>query len=286
MPLVVDRPIAVFSKGKPEMTYTAEWFKTSGVCTRFITYVVSDDDDVDQYRHTTGCDVVVAEGSRNLASKRQWAVENLTSALRPWLIFFEDNIQYVTGVKSSHYSLEEIKPTTRAIYHDTRYTTQMVLQCMEQDIRRADRAGANYGGYSCNDNHFFRKRKYRDVAFVWTKMGYVCRYAPEWPAYLNEMDDYGMTAECLLKDGKVLVNNYLYPWPKKYEGRGGSRTLEERAADKRAAVHGMMSRFPGLFRIKDRPGREHGTEIQLRFCKTSQVQQWRTHMQSATRASS
>jgi hypothetical protein len=86
-------------------------------------------------------------------------------------------------------------------------------------------------------------------------MGYMKRGGPKWPLYLDEKDDYGMTAECLKHSGRVLVNNYLYPWSRRFEGRGGSPTLEERTPGKQKCVKILMDRFPVLFRIKDRKGR-------------------------------
>ena len=276
MPRVGMRPVVVFSKGKPDMTYTAEWFKRHAFDSSRVCYVVSEGDDVAGYQRSTGCRVIVAKGSRNLASKRQWALDYFTTPSEPWLLFFEDNIMRVTGVLPSHYGMEEIDPTTRHIYHSLEYSPQDVLRCMMADIHRmAEPLGAFYGGYACNDNHFYRSRKYRTIAFVWTKMGYVRRGGPCWPEYLNEMDDYGMTAECLLHSGRTVVNNYLYPWAKRYEGRGGSRTIGERADDKRAAVAEMMRRFPDLFRIRDKKGCPTGTEIQLRFNSDKQVTEWR-----------
>jgi hypothetical protein len=264
--------VVVFSKGKPEMTYTAKWFKKHEFAEA--TYVVSPGDDVDLYRRTTGCDVIVSD-SHNLPSKRQWVLDNFTSDKCPWVLFFEDNIKRVTRVAKPYYDLEEIKSTTREMYHSLEIGPQEVICNMLEDIVRAEGIGTYLGGYSSNDNHFFRKKKYRTVAFVWTKMGYMRRGGPEWPVYLDEKDDYGMTAECLKFCGRVLVNNYLYPWSKRFEGRGGSPTLEQRAPGKKKCVKILLERFPGLFREKNRSGYPEGTEIQLRFHSEKQVDLWR-----------
>lgn len=272
MPILKPK-VAVFSKGKPDMTYTGEWFKANSY--NDAVYVVSEGDDVAQYRSSTGCEVVVATGAHNLPTKRQWAVDHLTSTSRPWLLFFEDNIYRVTGVSLDKYHLDEVWPTARCYYHDRHLTPQEVIQEMLVDIKLATQVGAVFGGYACNDNHFFRSRKYRTVAFVWTKMAYVSRYGPRWPAYANEKDDYAYTAECLKSHGRVLVNNYLYPWAHRYEGRGGSRTIEERAGQRRECVAQLHDRFSGLFRDKHKSGSPPGTEVQLRFHSERQVDLWR-----------
>jgi hypothetical protein len=272
MPKLNQPNVVVFSKGKPDMTYTGEWFKQHGYSDAV--YVLSPGDDEKEYRKSTGCRTVISD-SFNLASKRQWATQTLTTERNPWLLFFEDNIRCVTRVSQTHYGKERIFPTKREWYHTDHISPQEVIRNMLEDIKLAEEVGAFYGGFACNDNHFFRKIKYRTVAFVWTKMAYVSRRGPCWPSKLNEMDDFGMTARCLAQSGRTLVNNFLYPWSKRYEGRGGSRTLEERAADKRRAVEIITSGFPDMFRVRDKVNCPTGTEIQLRFCSEKQIDKWR-----------
>ncbi len=267
--------VVVLSMGKPDWTYTARWFHEHGF--RGATYVVSPGDDIKAYKDHTGCRVVVSD-SFNLPSKRQWVVDEFTTERNPWVFFFEDNIMRVTRVSQSHYHHNLIDPTSRELYHTDEIGPQEVIESMMEDVEVAESVGAYFGGFASNDNHYFRKRKYRTVAFVWTKMSYIRRGCPDFPVYLDEKDDYGMTAECLKHSGRVLVNNFLYPWCKRFEGRGGSPTLEERAPGKKKCVKILMERFPGLFRIKDRKGYPEGTEIQLRFHSSKQVDQWRKNL--------
>lgn len=278
MPSINDAKVVVFSKGKSEMTYTGEWFKKHKFCDAV--FVLSKGDNRNEYEKTTGCKAVLSD-SFNLASKRQWAMDFFCDD-GEWLYFFEDNIIRVTGVTPERFMEEEIRPTTRMLYHKVEYSPQQVLKIMQRDTKVATSLDAWFGGYACNDNHFFRSRKYRDIAFVWTKMGYVRQGGPRWPTYLNEMDDFGMTAECLMYSGRTLVNNFLYPWSKRYEGRGGSRTLEERAEDKRKSVKLLLSRFPNLFRPKEKAGCPSGTELQLRFHSKKQVEKWREEMNQSS----
>lgn len=271
--------LCVFSKGKPERTWTAEWLKTAMIinCAKSVFYVVSDDDDVKTYRKTTGCNVVVAKGAHNLGSKRRWAIENLTSAKTPWLLFMEDNIHRVTCVDSDNYDRFFIDKTTRGMFHDTELSFDQAVRKAYDDIQWCNRAGIGFGGFASNDNHFFRKTKYRHSAFVWSKLAYVRRGGPDWPDQVQEKDDYVYTGLALEYYGAVLVNNFIYPWPKK-EVRGSSRSLEDRAEDRRHAVQYLLERFPDMFRVKERAGHPSGTEVQLRFTSLTQVKKWREKM--------
>lgn len=277
----IDIPhrVVVFSKGKPDMTHTAEWFKRYNF--NNATYVLSPEDkpNLRQYEKSTECKCVIAD-SHNLPSKRQWVLDHYTTPKSPWVLFFEDNIVKVTSVKPSHYDLPEIKPTNKPLYHEMEVGPRYVISKMLEDIRLAESIGAHFGGFACNDNHFFRSRKYRHIGYVWTKMAYMHRDGPPWPVELDEMDDYGYSAECLKWDGRVVINNYLYPWSKRYEGRGASRTLVDRLPDKRKAVELLHAKYPGLFRNRDdKKSCPHpGSEVTLRLHSEKQIDEWRQLM--------
>lgn len=276
---MADPNCVVFSRGKADWNHTSRWFKEYSFNHKSLYYVISDDDDYKGYRKSTGCRVVRAKGSYNLASKRQWALENLTSRRQPWQLFFEDNIIKVTSVGPERYDLPRLLGKTRRATTDALTLTPFdVVGRMLEDIKLAESVGAYYGGFASNDNHYFRKKKYRTVAFVWSKMGYVRRGGASWPCYLNDMDDYGFTAECLADTGRVLVNNYLHAYAKRFEGRGGSGTLADRVCSKREAVLKMHDKFPGLFRDRSKVDSPDGTEIQLRFSSESQVDKWRASL--------
>lgn len=284
--------VLIFSKGKPEMTFTGDWLRRSNAEDRVV-WVLSEDDDRKGYKKSTGAplrNIVLATGCKTLAQKRQWALDMFTTKKRPWVFWMEDNIQRITVVDDTHYHLPYIDTTTRQMYHDKHLDYWGLMGHVHQDIQEAEKFGIHYGGFSSNDNHFFRKPKYRTIAFVWTKMAYF-KNTPEngWavgashdltPHGVLEKDDYLNTAEQILRHSGTLVNNFIYPWPKKYEGRGGSRTLEERFEDKITASKYIMRQYPDLFRYKKKAGTPHGAEIQLASTHPRTIAEWRSSMLS------
>jgi len=270
----IQRRLIVFSKGKPEHTYTADWLNQSNF--KKVLYVVSDDDDVKAYKKSTGFDVVKAAGSFNLASKRQWALENTTSRVNPWMIFAEDNIRKMIGVKPKFlYGCDEVADPSYDNMRGTDYDVQTVFEVINKDILKARELGAYYGGFASTNSHLFRRVKYKTVSFIWSKFGYCRNRGPSWPDYVNEKDDYGFTAECLKFSGRTLKNNFMFPEARRYENRGGSRSLEDRADDMREAVQQFHKRFPGLFRNTQKKHGPEGTEVQLRFNSHKQIDAWR-----------
>ncbi len=271
----------IFSKGKPDWTYTHGWFRRFGCRPHKlgVKLIVSDDDDVDQYERVWGCEALVAHGTKTLAAKRQWAVENLLSDKVPWLVWFEDNILKVTAVSESHYGLSEIWPTRRDLYHSRELSPRELMPIIGDDLALADRLGVRYGGFACNDNHYYRSLKYRTGGFVWAKMGYCHKDGPAWPAEFKEMDDYAHSAENLLKVGKVLINNFVYPWAQRGEGRGGSRKLEDRWGDKAHTVRKLMERYPDLFVLANPTGDcPLGTEVLMNKTEPEEIRRWRAVM--------
>lgn len=272
------------------MTFTGEWLKQYGAQTIPV-WVLSEDDDVKGYRKSTGAPLksfIRANGCKTLAQKRQWALDHFTTKKRPWVFWLEDNIQRITAVNFPNYRLPYIDTTTREMYHTRHLSFADLMAHVHEDIAEADKFGIHYGGFSSNDNHFFRKPKYRTIAFVWTKMAYF-KNTPEngWalgasadltPHGVLEKDDYLNTAEQILRHSGTLVNNFIYPWPKKYEGRGGSRTLEERFEDKITASKLIMRQYPDLFRYKKKAGTPYGAEIQLASTHPRTIADWRGSM--------
>lgn len=284
------KKVLIFSKGKPEMTFTGDWLKQHNAQDQPI-WVLSEDDDRKGYQKSTGAplkNIIIAKGCKTLAQKRQWALDFFHTQKNPWVFWMEDNIQRITCVNPTNYGRTHIDQTSRSMYHDYHLTYTGLMKRVAQDIVEADRYGIRYGGFASNDNHFFRKPKYRTIAFVWTKMAYFrADQRNDWrigdsadltPHGVMEKDDYLNTAEQLFRYSGTLVNNFIYPWPKKYEGRGGSRTLEERFEDKITACKHIMRCYPGLFRFKKKAGTPHGAEIQLASTHPRTLAEWRDKM--------
>jgi hypothetical protein len=281
--IVVKPRLVVFSKGKPEGTFTYNWMDAYGYHDPI--FLISPEDNLKEYQAShPNCQVMVAKDAMNLPSKRNWAVRNFTSKSQPWLLFCEDNIDKVTKLKEPLYCKSHIvphgKPGRESEWNATRKDFGHMIgpleaiDCMLEDIEVAMDLGAVYGGFSPNDNFYFRTVKYRYVGFVWSKLAYCSRNGPKWPEYAYEKDDYAMTAACLSYSGRVVINNYIYAWPNK-EVRGASRSVIDRAPDRAACVKRLHRQYPGMYRDKNRKSRPEGTEIQLAFTSPEQVDKWR-----------
>jgi hypothetical protein len=261
------KKIYVCSKGKPQTMRIAETFKRD----KFKDYVVilSPEDDQIAYKQNYGCAVLISP-AKNLSAKKEWIIKT-QSTRGEWVLIVEDNITSFTGWLSSA-PPKDLKLLKKQI------TTQQFLKVVNEDVKKAEKSGAVIGGFASNNNPFFRKKKYREVGFIWGKAVYYRNVGLQWLNHLNEMSDYAITGLSLLHSGKVVINNFIYPESKRFEKVGGTGGYEKRVPHKQAAAKFLVEFFKGLYRITDRPGLAPNSEVRMRFSTTKQINQWRNTM--------
>lgn len=260
------KKIYVCSKGKPNTMRIAETFRDDD----FKDYVVvlSPEDDPSAYRKSYRCNVLVSP-AKNLSEKKEWIIKT-QSKRGEWVLIVEDNITAFTGWPSgTPKNLKLLK---------NRINTHQFLQVVNNDIRIAEKSGAVLGGFASNNNPFFRKKKYRDVGFVWGKAVYYKNAGLQWLNHLQEMSDYAITGLALMHSGRVVINNFIYPESKRFEKIGGTGGYEKRIPNKQAASKFLVEFFKGLYRFADRPGLAPNSEVRMRFSNTKQINQWRSTM--------
>ena len=108
------------------------------------------------------------------------------------------------------------------------------------------------------------------MGYVISKAAYIKYTGHRYDENILAMDDYGYTADCLLRDGAVLINSWIKPVNKHYE-EGGIGTYEQRIPKKIKDAKYLMSKFPNLFRYKIKKGCHPKAEIQIRFTNPKQV---------------
>lgn len=197
--------------------------------------------------------VLISGVNTGYIGQMQW-IENLVKE-GEWFLKADDNIRAFIGADGNALSQET------------------AWQIINEAINEAEKRGAKLVGFATVDNPFFRKAKYRDVGFCMGKM-----YAQKKVSGITPsgtiLDDYERTAQHLERFGRVLVDNSLHSKSKHYE-KGGIGTWDERLPQKMKSVKYLMERFPGLYRIKEKAGKEHGSEMQMRFTSLDQVERWR-----------
>ena len=218
-------------------------------------------------------EIIVSNTPLGVSYQRQWIIDNLVPR-GEWFVTADDNIEYCTAVPKLSYEAGKCDDRDQfASVSSLEYMNWVI----SDTIAEADKIGANYCGFAVVDNYYFRTKKFRYVGYVISKLAMIKNVGVPYDSRIQAMDDYGYTAENLLRYGKVLINNFLFPIAKHYEA-GGIGTYEERMPKKQHDCRYLMMKYPELFRYKTKAGCDPKSEIQVRFTTLKQVADWRKKM--------
>lgn len=215
-----------------------------------------------------------------LTRQREWVMQ---TQIKPgeWFLFADDNIQEIWAVPQPYYDRTMLLPMeydteTRRRIFNTAAAGDHLQFVLQDSVDTAQQIGAQMIGFSVTSNPLWRGRKFRALGYVIGKM-FLMQHNTIPFDHTITMEDFRNTAEHLLRNGAVLINNYLAPVAKHYQP-GGMGTYEERIAYRQADVKKLMNLYPGLFRIKDRDGFAPGTDLALKITTSKQLHIWRTTM--------
>lgn len=225
--------------------------------------------------------VVVSNAPFGVANQRQWIQENLVPK-GEWYVSLDDNIHGFQAVPASHWSKESLPVKTdksmKELYEAPCSGAEFLKICKEMAVEGEKRRAYNIG-FGTTPNYFFRDKKFREVGYVISKACVRKNLMTPFALDAQAMEDYAFTAENLLRYGKVLINNYVFPVAGHYE-KGGIGTYAERLPHKIAAAEVLMKRYPGLFRHPNKKGTDPKGELAIRFTSTDQVEKWRAGMRA------
>jgi len=232
--------------------------------------VVHNEEEAKEYRKNKIKNLVVSNTPYGISFQRQWIIDNLIDK-DEWFLTADDNIEYFTGVEEPFYSKElaSIKE-----HFDSRISIDRAWEIINDTMNKSEELGVKYAGFATNPNWYFRDKKFRYVGYVISKLALIKKSNIPYDPKIQAMDDYGYTAENLLRFGKVLINNYLFPMGKHYQ-KGGIGTYKERSPKKREDCIYLMNKYPDLFRYKIKSGCDPKAELQVRFSNLKQVNLWR-----------
>jgi len=255
--------IIIPSKGRSQTIKTHLLFKNKDYY-----IIVHNDSEKDEYLKNKTIDperIIVSNQPLGISYQRQWILDNLIKD-NEWFITADDNIERITGLIGL-----KIQPTRKDFSKEL--TTEQFIGICNEMIAISNINNISYCGFAVVDNYFFRLKKYRYAGYVISKLALIKKTGINYDSSILAMDDYGYTAENLLKYGKVLINNFVFPVAKHYQD-GGIGNYQERLSKKIKDCVYLMNKYPELFRYKSKVGCDAKAELQVRFTTTNQVRQW------------
>lgn len=217
-----------------------------------------------------------------LTRQREWIMNTL---VRPgeWFVFADDNIQRILAVPQPYYeksllnALEYAPEARKRIFRQDAQPEHLRF-AFEESIQAAQYIGAQMVGFAVTDHTLSRGRKYRTLGYVIGKMLLMQHNTIPFDHTIT-MEDFRNTAEHLLHNGSVLINNFVVPMAKHYQS-GGMGTYGERIAYRQADVFHLLQLYPGLFRVKQREGFAPNTDLAMKITTPKGLQAWRKAMLS------
>jgi len=282
--------VIILSKGRAATHTTYKLFEREGLN---YTLVLHTEEEKEEYLHANSLrsalrlspeKIVVSNAPFGVANQRQWIQENLVEP-GEWYICLDDNIREFQAVPEAQYYLPELPVQSKEKEEllrmkdlfDATCTTEEFLKICESMRKEGERVGAFNLGFATVPNFFFRGKKYRYVGYVISKAVIRKNLGIPFETEHQSMEDYAYTAECLLRHGKVLINNFAMPIAGHYE-KGGIGTYAERLPQKIVDAEYLMLKYPGLFRHTEKKGSDPKGELAIRFTSTEQVEKWRAFM--------
>lgn len=197
-----------------------------------------------------------------------------------WYVSLDDNVYGWTWLPDPWYWMtsvnHEIAPegldisAWRRLY-ETMCPFDQVVAIWREMIMECELLGTWAGGFSVENNHFFRSKKWQHHGYVraqnavWKNMGQPFYY---WEG--NMFEDFTRSVDVVVRTGRVLINRFLKPIKMAFE-EGGIGPFDQRRPALTAVCDRLMQIYPGLLRrVKDR-------EYSLMFALHTQksVDEWR-----------
>lgn len=218
--------------------------------------------------------LVCSYAPRNISAQRNWILKELAPQ-GEFVAMLDDNISNFTAVKEDVYMQEDLEilypeyfkrnnPGFRKEFYAQSISSERLISIFEELKNKAEEVGATFCGFSANNNYFYsRSKKWKYTQLICSKACIIKNDGLMYDEAIKTIDDYSMSIQRMIRDGKVLVNAYVWP-DAKHNAAGGLGRMSERGNKKVEDVQRLMSLYPGLLRIKPRKNSVEGAEVCLR----------------------
>ena len=231
--------------------------------------VHSDDDHqrfVDGGRYGKTCiESVITNNPRGLANQRNAALDLMLPG--EWACFMCDDFRKIKA-----YDAEKIihNPKRQHITFENQSEYRLrehrslgwMFKLFPHFIELAERHGVELIGFGLHDNPMNLSKCYTTRGLADGRFWLVKKGSFRFDLNAQSIDDFAWTAENLVRNGNVLVCNWIVPYFERYTA-GGFGSKEERLALRRKECAYLAEKYDPLIRIARKPGWPYGTHLRL-----------------------
>lgn len=215
-------------------------------------------------------DIVATGRPKGLTGQRNIALEMMKDG--EWALFMNDDLAKVTMLAPEFYDsrAKELDMTGEnvRIWNDafnTEITAQEFLRRCEQMTQICDKNKIHLGAFVPHSNTMFRKKRYSTRGLADGRAWLIKKQGGmSFDENVNVLEDHEWTARNLLKDGRVLINNWICPDFKRMS-KGGFGTLAERETELRHDCAYLIQKYPKVFEYKSKPGYPPYTQLKFKI---------------------
>ena len=270
-------PVYIPSYGRANSIKTAPYLDEAGVPYTVFVHSEKDKDEYAGAGFVKEKDIVVTGAARGITNQRNWIAANY-GRKGEWYLSLDDNIRKFNKLREPDYSKRKKVDVSSSEYGQKDFSHYVpadeLIGLLESDIEVAETIRAEYIGFSTVDNYYFNSKKYRAVGYVTSKACLIKFDGLGYDPNLDAMEEFGFLADQLIKNGKVLINDWIHPKAGHYEP-GGIGTYEDRVQPKIEDCAYLMNKYPNLFRYKVKKGCHPKAELQIRFHSPEQLKKWK-----------
>ena len=275
-------PIYIPSYGRAKTIKTTQYLDTCNIPYRVLLHTVNCKNEYVSAGIVKENNIIVTNAASGITNQRNWLVDNLAKK-NEWFISLDDNITGFKRVVDKYYykfkKLPVESPSITQKDYDQEIKADELIKLILEDIKIAEQINAEYAGFATVDNYFFNAKKYKSVGYVISKACAIKHMGLTYDKNIKAMDDYGFTADQLIRNNAVLINSWIKPIAGHYE-KGGIGTYEQRLPKKIADAEYLIKKYPDMFRYKVKKDCHPKAEIQFRFTNPKQIIEWKKNRET------
>lgn len=226
-------------------------------------------EDADKFTRYNTCrgKAVVTNNLKGLSFQRNSALDIMEKG--EWAAFLSDDFkkirsypkQWITS-KTQTLNITFENQNKYRLKENNAMTLKEMFSMFPKLIELAEKNNIHLIGFGLHDNPLNLRKKFSNKGLCDGRFWLVKKSHYKFDTNIHTIDDFGWTAENLVRHKNVLTLNWCIPYFDRYTA-GGYGSLSERLEMRRNECAYLTKKYDPLLKIADKIGCEHGTHLRF-----------------------